>query len=76
MGFLNCTKTMVMLSHPSPPAVDGAKHLSSTLSQTTESLFSCMTYSIQRQTGYYNCKAYIVPLDQLAIYILHSLISC
>lgn len=39
-GFLNCTKTMVMLSHPSPPA-DGAKHLSITVSQIADSLFSC-----------------------------------
>lgn len=39
-GFLNCTKIMVMLSHPSPPAVEGAKHLSRTLSHTAESLFS------------------------------------
>ena len=40
MGFLNCTKIMVMLSHPSPPTVDGAKHLSRTLSHTAESLLS------------------------------------
>lgn len=46
IGFLNCTMTMVMLSHPSPPAVDGAKHLSSTLSHTTESLLSCIDYSV------------------------------
>lgn len=37
---------MVMLSHPSPPAVEGAKHLSSTLSTTTESLLSCIIYCI------------------------------
>ena len=43
--FLNCTKIMVMLSHPSPPAVDGAKHLSSTLSHTVESLLSCIIYN-------------------------------
>lgn len=41
IGFLNCTKIMVMLSHPSPPAVDGAKHRLSTLSHIVESLFSC-----------------------------------
>jgi hypothetical protein len=39
-GFLNCTKTMVMLSHPSPVIVDGARHLSSTLSHTADRLFS------------------------------------
>lgn len=39
-GFLNCTKIIVMLSHPSPPAVEGAKHLSRTLSHTAESLLS------------------------------------
>lgn len=39
-GFLNCTKIMVMLSQPKPTAVDGARHLSSTFSQITESLFS------------------------------------
>lgn len=44
MGFLNCTKIMVMLSHPSPPAVDGAKHLSSTFSHTVESLLSCIIF--------------------------------
>eukprot|EP00474_Spongospora_subterranea_P004674 CRZ05132.1 hypothetical protein [Spongospora subterranea] len=38
-SFLICTKIMVMLSHPSPPAV-GAKHLSRTLSHTAESLLS------------------------------------
>lgn len=39
IGFLSCTKIMVILSHPSPPAV-GAKHRSRTLSHTTESLDS------------------------------------
>lgn len=38
-GFLSWTKIIVMLSHPSPPD-DGAKHLSNTLSQITESLLS------------------------------------
>lgn len=42
IGFLNCTMIIVILSHPSPIAVDGAKHLSSTLSHTAESLLSCM----------------------------------
>jgi hypothetical protein len=37
---LNCTRTMVMLSHPSPVIVDGARHLSSTLSHTADRLFS------------------------------------
>ena len=46
IGFLNCTMIMVMLSHPSPPAVDGAKHLSSTLSHTAEILLSCIDYGI------------------------------
>jgi len=32
---------MVMLSHPSPIAIVGAKHRSSTLSQTAESFVSC-----------------------------------
>jgi hypothetical protein len=32
---------IVMLSHPSPTAKDGAKHRSSTLSQTSESLVFC-----------------------------------
>lgn len=50
-GFLNCTKIMVMLSHPSPPAVDGAKHLSSTLSHTTESLLSCIIYNFYCQNS-------------------------
>lgn len=42
MSFLNCTKIIVMLSQPSPPAVDGAKHLSRTFSHTADSLFSYM----------------------------------
>lgn len=41
MGFLNWTNIIVILSHPSPPAV-GATHLSNTLSQMTESLLSCI----------------------------------
>lgn len=41
IGFLNCTKIIVMLSHPSPPAVDGAKHRLRTRSHIVESLFSC-----------------------------------
>lgn len=49
MGFLNCTKIMVMLSHPSPPAVDGAKHLSSTRSHTAESLLSCIIFIVWYQ---------------------------
>lgn len=40
-GFLNCTRIMVMLSHPSPAIVDGARHLSSTLSHTADRLLSC-----------------------------------
>lgn len=42
IGFLNCTRIIVMLSHPSPPMVDGARHLSSTLSHTAERLSSCI----------------------------------
>lgn len=35
-----------------------------------------LQYSASNRLKYYNCKAYIVPLDQLAKYILYSLISC
>lgn len=51
-GFLICTKIMVMLSHPSPPAV-GAKHLSRTLSHTAESLLSYknQTSQINHRSG-------------------------
>lgn len=48
IGCLNCTNIMVMLSHPSPAAVDGAKHLSSTLSHTAESLLSWI-FQVQKQ---------------------------
>lgn len=48
-GFLNCTMIMVILSHPSPPAVDGAKHLSRTLSHTTESLLSCIDSHVKTE---------------------------
>lgn len=41
MDFLRCTNIIVMLSHPSPVTVDGARQWSRTLSQTLDSLFSC-----------------------------------
>lgn len=46
IGFLNWTNIIVMLSQPSPPIVDGARHRSRTLSHTADSLFSCI-----EQTG-------------------------
>lgn len=48
LGFLNWMSIMVMLSQPSPPAI-GAKHRSSTFSQTNESLLSCMYIQNQNQ---------------------------
>lgn len=42
---------MVMLSQPSPVAVEGARHLSSTLSHTEERLLSCVHRKKKPQEG-------------------------
>lgn len=49
VGFLNCTNIIVILSHPSPLAVDGAKQRSRTLPHTVESFVSCTVHNVNHQ---------------------------